>query len=149
MSDDWMIVLPLDPLAVPAKERAQAALDVLRTLRSKADEHELHFSEVPQFFHCGGNYQTVFCPFCETDIGDWALDAIGAWWERADRRDLSAETPCCGRPTSLNDLDYVWPQGLACVGFELMNGGPDLEPEERERVEEALGLPVRIIWRHI
>ena len=30
-----------------------------------------------------------------------------------------------------------------------MNGGPDLEPEERKRVEDALGLPVRVIWRHI
>jgi hypothetical protein len=149
VSDDWLIVLSVDPLAVPAKERAEAALEVLRTLRPKADEHELHFSEAPQFFDCGGNYQTVFCPFCEADIGGWALNAIGAWWESADRRDLSLDTPCCGRRTSLNDLDYQWPQGLACVAFELMNGGPDLEPEERRRVEDALGLPVRVIWRHI
>ncbi|HEV2548699.1 MAG TPA: hypothetical protein VGU20_15265 [Stellaceae bacterium] len=144
-----MIVLPLDPLAVPGKERAESAFEVLRALRPKADEHELHLSDAPQFFHCGGNYETVFCPLCETDIGDWALGAIGAWWESADRRALLVETPCCSRSTSLNDLDYVWPQGLACVGFELMNGGPDLEPEERQRVEEALSLPVRVIWRHI
>ena len=75
MSDDWMIVLSVDPLAVPAKERAEAAFEVLRTLRPKADEHELHLSDTPQFFDCGGNYETVFCPFCETNIGDWALEA--------------------------------------------------------------------------
>jgi hypothetical protein len=57
--------------------------------------------------------------------------------------------PCCGGATTLNDLDYVAPQGLACVGFELMNPGPDLEPEELRQVEDALGTPVRIIWRHI
>jgi hypothetical protein len=149
MSDDWMIVLPLDPLAVPPKERADAAFEVLRALRPKAEDPELHSSETPQFFDCGANCEAVFCPFCEADIRDWWHHAIGTWWESADRRDLAVTTPCCGRATSLNDLDYVWPQGLACVGFELMNAGPDLEPEERRKVEDALGLPVRIIWRHI
>ena len=71
------------------------------------------------------------------------------WWNSEDRRSLAVETPCCGRATSLNDLDYVLPQGFACTAIELMNGGRDLEPEEREQVEAALGLPVRIIWSHI
>jgi hypothetical protein len=30
-----------------------------------------------------------------------------------------------------------------------MNPDADLEPEERLKVEAALGLPLRIIWRHI
>lgn len=149
MSDDWMIVLPLDPLAVPTKDRAEAAFELLRALRPDAEDPELRLSDTPQFFDCAGNYENVFCRFCEADIGEWWHDALGTWSERADRRDLFFETPCCGRATSLNDLDYNGPQGFACVGFELMNGGPDLEPEERQRVENALGLPVRVIWRHI
>ena len=62
---------------------------------------------------------------------------------------LSAEMQCCGRVTTLNELDYVWPQGFACVAITLMNPDSDLEPAERQQVELALGLPVRVIWRHI
>jgi hypothetical protein len=51
--------------------------------------------------------------------------------------------------TTLNELDYVWPQGFACIAITLMNPDPDLEPAERQQVELALGLPVRVIWRHI
>jgi hypothetical protein len=91
----------------------------------------------------------VFCPFCGTDIMEWWRKPIDAWWHSANRRDLSVVTPCCGRATTLNDLDYDRPQGMACVAISLMNPGFDLEPEERQQVEAALGLPVRIIWEHI
>jgi hypothetical protein len=69
--------------------------------------------------------------------------------ESEDRRDLSVETPCCGRASTLNDLDYDSPQGMPCFAISLMNPAPDLEPEERLKVEAVLGIPLRIIWRHI
>jgi hypothetical protein len=149
MSDNWMIVLAVDPLATTPSDRAQAAVDLLRQLRLEAQDPELHTSDTPQFFDCGGNFESVFCPFCGLDIGDWWSTAMDRWWNGDDSRLLWVEMPCCNRPTSLNDLDYVMPQGFACIAIELMNVGADLEPEERERVEAALGLPVRIIWRHI
>jgi hypothetical protein len=148
MSDDWLIVLAADPLARPPKDRAEAAFELLCSLRNGAEEPELHQTETPEFFDCGGNFDAVFCPFCKKNITDWWGDAMDRWW-KGDRRLLAVETPCCQRATSLNDLDYLSSQGFACVAMELMNGGPDLEPAEREQVEEALGLPVRIIWRHI
>jgi hypothetical protein len=42
MSDNWMIVLPIDPLAVPPRERAEAALEMLSQLRPEAQEFDLH-----------------------------------------------------------------------------------------------------------
>ena len=149
MSDDWMIVLPADPLAIATKARAETALVLLKKLRPKAQDPELHLSETPHFFDCGGNFENVFCPFCAADITARWSDAMDKWWNSEDRRSLAVKTPCCGRTTSLNDLDYVLPQGFACTAIKLMNGGPDLEPEEREQVEAALGLSVRIIWSHI
>jgi hypothetical protein len=149
MSDNWMIVIPVDPLAVPPKERAEAAFALLTTTRPEAQDPELYLSDVPEFFHCGANFSDVFCPFCGMDILEWWSKPIDAWWSGTNRRVLAVETPCCGRATTLNDLDYNWPQGMACVAVSLMNPGRDLEPEEIQRVEATLGLPVRIIWRHI
>jgi hypothetical protein len=149
MSDNWMIVLPIDPLAVPPRERADAALEMLSQLRPEAQEFDLYFSDFPEFFHCGGNFESVFCPFCQTDIVEWWGKAMDAWSNEADRRRLAIETPCCGRATSLNDLDYVEPQGFACVAIKVMNPDSDLEPSELQKVAQALRQPVRIVWRHI
>lgn len=118
-------------------------------IRSEAQDPELYFSDKPEFFDCGSNFANVFCPACGTDILEWWRKPIDDWWNSADRRNLSIVTPCCGQATTFNDLDYNWPQGMACVAITLMNPESDLEPEEREQVEATLGLPVRIIWQHI
>jgi hypothetical protein len=148
MSDNFMIVLPVDPFAVPSKERAEATLELLSKLRPDVQEVELRTSETPEFFCCLGNFESVYCPFCQTDVEKWWGKAMDAWWH-GDRRLLSVTTPCCGRVTSLNDLDYNWPQGFACVAFELMNPDSDLEPEELQRVEKTLGLPMHVMWKHV
>ena len=149
MSDNWMIVIAADPLAVPPKERADAAFRLLTTMRPEAQDPALYLSDKPEFFHCGANFGNVFCPLCGADIRGWWRQPIDAWWKSADRRDLSVMTPCCGRATTLNDLDYDRPQGMACVAISLMNPEFDLESEERQQIEAALGLPVRIIWERI
>jgi hypothetical protein len=150
MSDNWLIVIPADPLAKPPSDRAQAAFELLCALRPGAQDPELLIYETPQFIYCGENFGAIFCPFCQADLGDsWWDKALGAWWDSADHCVLSAETPCCSRPISLNGLDHVPPQGFACLAVELMNPESDLEPEELRQVESALGVPVRIIWRRI
>ena len=149
MPDNWMIVIAANPLVVPTKERAEAAFNLLKAMRPDAQAPELYLSDKPDFFHCGTNFGNVFCPFCETEIREWWREPINDWWTSADRRDLSVVTPCCGRSTTLNDLDYDRPQGMACVAITLRNPGSDLEPEERQQVEAVLGLPVRIIWQRI
>jgi hypothetical protein len=149
MSDNWIIVLAADPLATPSEERAEAALELLMALRPEGQEPELHLSETPEFFYAGSNFQYVFCPLCEREIGEWWSEAMNRWDKGGDRRSLAVETPCCSRATSLNDLDYVSPQGFACVALELMYPGADLEPEEVRQVEATLELPVRIVWKHI
>ena len=149
MSENWLIVIAADPLAIPPRERAEVALKLLVTMRPEASEPELYLADKPDFFHCGGNFDNVFCPFCGADIMDWWHGPLDTWWKSTDRRNLSVVTPCCGRPTTLSDLDYDSPQGMACVAVSLMNPASDLEPEELRQVEAVLGLSVKIIWRHI
>jgi hypothetical protein len=149
VSEVWLIVLPTDSLAIPAEDRRNAAFALLCTLRPGAQDPELHVSETPVYFDCGSNFESVFCPFCAAEIKhQWWSEQMDKWWS-GDRRNLAVVTPCCRRATGLNDLDYVWPQGFACVAFELMRPEGDLEPSEREQVEAVLGVPIRTIWRHI
>jgi hypothetical protein len=148
MSDTWLIVFPTDPLATPSEERCEAAFDLICALRPEAEDPELHVSDSPEFFDCGGNFEAVFCPFCAAEVTPWWMEQMDRWWE-GDHHSLAVETTCCGRTTSLNDLDYRWPQGFACVAVELMNPDADFEPSELKQIEAALGVPVRLIWRHI
>jgi hypothetical protein len=148
MSDHWMIVIPQDPLLRPTQERQNAILETLKLLRPETHGWEAQTSDDPIFFCCIENFENVFCPFCEAEITKFWGEAMDLWWV-GDHRVLATTTPCCRRETSLNDLDYVLPQGFACFGVEMLRGGPDLEPDEREQVETALGAPVRIIWRRL
>jgi hypothetical protein len=142
-----MILLPADPSAVPSEERARAARELISKLRPGAHEVAMHISKVPEFFHAGTNFQSVFCPFCEVDITEWWREKMRALGD--DFRCLTTGTPCCHRATSLNDLDYLEQQGFGCFALELMNPGADLEPEELRQMESIVGLPLRIVWCHI
>jgi hypothetical protein len=146
MSDVWLVVLTIDPLAMPTDERREAAFELLCSLRPEAQFPELHVCETPRYFDCGENFENVFCPFCAAEIEEWWQEQMSRWWE-GDRRDLAVTTPCCRRATGLNDLDYVWPQGFACVAIELMRPSADLEPSEREQIEAVLGVPIRTFWK--
>jgi hypothetical protein len=144
-----MTIIPRDPLALPPPERREAALALLKTLRPLADEIELDVSETPEFFDATGHFENIFCPFCAKELEiSWWHEKMDAWWD-GDRRVLAIETPCCGRATSLNDLDYGCEQGYACFGIKLMNPSGDLEPEEVRQIEETLGMPIRVVWCHI
>jgi hypothetical protein len=149
MSDNWLIVIPADPLAKPPPDRAQATFELLCALRPEAQDPEIVTYDTPEFIYCGENFVHVFCPVCQADLGDWLDNAMRAWWESVDHRILAVEAPCCGHTISLSDLDYISPQGFACFSIQLMNPDSDLEPEEFRQVESTLGLPVRIIWRRI
>jgi len=64
-------------------------------------------------------------------------------------RDLRVTTPCCGRPTTLNDLAYSWPVGFARFTLEVLNPGLDSLPESvRRRLEDTLDCRIRLIWAH-
>ena len=143
-----MILIPKDPLAKPPKERCQAAFDRLCALRPEGGEPELQIYDAPEFVWTVEEAESVFCPFCGADIDSWFYDALDRW-EEGDRNSLATTTPCCAQPTTLNDLDFGGTQGFACVTMELLRPGDDLEPFERKEIEALLGVPVRVIWRHI
>ncbi len=99
---------------------------------------------------CIENYEFTKCHLCGALIDDdliWsaidqALDGLGP-------TDLAFTTPCCQAPTSLNDLDYSFPQGFARVSIGAVDTQRGWFAEsELERLGLALGHSVRQIFQH-
>jgi hypothetical protein len=64
--------------------------------------------------------------------------------------DLGVVTPCCGAATTLNDLNYDWPQGFARWWLQALNPRRGkLEPDELAKLASALGVRLREVWTHV
>ncbi|HEV7664714.1 MAG TPA: hypothetical protein VGQ62_14350 [Chloroflexota bacterium] len=149
MADSVLRIIPIDPRHVPSALERAAAEDVLRQALPRADEIVSVVTHDVRFVDCGANFETVHCPRCGTDIGEWWTLAMEAAVEQ-HFMDLRITTPCCGRRTSLNDLTYSWAMGFARYKLEAMNPDVfDLPENIRQRLERIFGCRVRLIWAHI
>ena len=146
MSDSVMRLIPADPAYVPDSAAQQRARTFLREALPEADRIASTVSEETRFLDPGENFTTVFCPACGTDLGTW-------WHQVMDRAfaaqftDLAVVTPCCGFPTSLNDLRYDMPAGFGRFSLEALNPKvSQLPAEQQTRLEQLLGCRLRLIW---
>jgi hypothetical protein len=147
MSDNFLVVIPTDPSWQPEDDGADRAGNVVADMMPDAEEVEGFITEEVEFFDAGENLDRVKCPFCATEISEWWADAMDAAAD-VGFADLGVVTPCCGKPTSLNDLVYEMPQGFA--RFSISVTEPDiteLSTDALRRIGEALGHPVRAIWQ--
>lgn len=148
MSDNLLIVIPRDPLAIPSATRLEAARALIAGL-CDAEQVTVQMAATPNFYSCMEGFEGVFCPVCKAALPmPWWRDQMNRWWN-GDRRDLRTTLPCCNAVTSLNDLDDQGAQGFACAAIEAMNPERDLKSDELQQIEAALGLPVRVIWARI
>lgn len=152
MSDNWIRIVPTDPMWTPSPEQEAAAVHVVRTLMPAAEDVSVERSERIAFVDAGSNQGAPSCRQCGTTLSE-------EWWSGAMRRshalsqfgDRTTAVPCCGAPTDLNDLDYGdFPVAFASWWVDCMN--PDvgrLNQDEVESIVEALGHGVRIVYQHI
>jgi hypothetical protein len=147
MSDSFLRLIPTDPAWRPDDVALRRAVRVLRQLVPDATAVRGQVHDGTVFVDAGGNAERVDCPACgaELDQAWWAARLDRAWRPAAGAyADLAVTTPCCETRTTLNDLDYVWPAGFATAVIEARNPGRGwLTPDERARVEAALGHPLR------
>ncbi len=148
MSDNWLYLVPTDPWLIPEPHQQRRAEALLNELPLEREELTLNNSGTMKFYDCGSNLEMVFCPFCETDILDWWCAQPGPQLP-ATPDELKLITPCCNRETTHNDLDFVSPQAFASFAIEITNPDRDLEPDEFQSLEAAIGMPLRAIWCHI
>jgi hypothetical protein len=146
--DTFLRLVPRDPTCVPPATARERAQEILRQAVLNADDLAWQVSREVRFVDCGGNFETVTCPGCGRDLGEWWSAAMEAGHEQ-QFRDLRATTPCCGLRTTLNDLTYSMPAGFGRCVLEVQNPTIDSLPEQARRsVERSLGCPVRVIWAH-
>lgn len=160
MSDNWIIFAPRDPDWVPADpDRVSAARAVLETAFPVSDGTEATTFDHYSFIWNGANFEGVFCPFCGKSAEDWWADSIPHFDERSSFDDLKLVTPCCAKPTTLNDLDY--PNPVAFARFELSVMNPcvptvsagvaisDLPADLVPRLQQQLGTDLIVVRRHL
>jgi hypothetical protein len=147
-SDTYLRVIPVDPACVPSALARERASTILSRAVPLADDVASQVTEDVRFVDCGANFETVSCPRCGTDLGEWWSTAMELAHEQ-QFRDLRITTPCCARRTSLNELVYSWPAGFARYSLEVLNPGVgSLSEQTVRRLEGALGVAVRVIWAH-
>lgn len=150
MSDNWIALIPLDPLHVPEPTRQRRARKRFMEIVPNADAIDIIVADRVKFFDCGTNFECVRCPEC-------GLDVPMEWWQKCMDTDnvdgfkLNAYTlPCCGKSATLNDFDYVWNQGFAQFALEAMNPGIRLLSDSYKlELESILGTKLRVIYQHL
>jgi hypothetical protein len=148
VTDVYLRVIPVDPLLVPSAAAREKAAALLAQAVLLADDIVSAVSEHVRFVDCGSNFETVRCPRCSADVGEWWAVAMELGHER-HFRDLRITTPCCGTRTSLNELEYSWPAGFARYTLEALNPAVGSLPDRVVHdLEAVLGARVRVIWAH-
>jgi hypothetical protein len=97
------------------------------------------------FIDPGQNFEEVVCDRCgqEVDMEAWQ-EVMGVAYE-IRFTDLSIVTPCCNKPSSLNDLKYQGPAGFARYVLTVIDPPAEVDAEVLSELERVLGTKVRTI----
>lgn len=149
MSENLLCLIPEQLDYIPIHEAQLAAEWFLKSHIGKTGEVSSELSEKIKFVNAGANSESIFCPLCGKEIS-------GEWWSKAMDEayksqfgDLQVIAPCCRRETTLNQLDYISPQGFARFVLTVRNPGiPELGEQSISKLEQILGCKLRLIWSH-
>jgi hypothetical protein len=149
MSENFLRLIPTDPLYLPPSLSQKEIKAFLRATFPKADEIRVIATEEVMFVDPGTNLEKITCPNCHTLL---SMD----WWSAAMDRaygshfaNLTIIVPCCSTTTTLNDLCYEWPAGFARFLLEIRNPGAELKQGSLHHFEQVLKCRLRIIWAHL
>jgi hypothetical protein len=150
LSNDWLQIIPTDPMFVPDESGTRAITAMVNTLVPHAERVDVIDEAKVVFVDAGSNFESVGCGSCGAVLDlDWWSEQMNSAHEH-EFSDLATTTPCCGQSTTLNDLDYDWPQGFARWRIEVRSPGVGrLSAETEQALSDALGHPVRLIYTHI
>jgi len=148
MSDHLIKLIPGAPDYRAKDAQIQRVLNFLKA-SVQADSIKVLTYTAPAFIDCGSNLERIACP-CRgkpLDFGWWHKAMDAAYKNRFNN--LLASMPCCKKERSLNDLQYDFPCGFACVEFDILNPVTALSEKHLSEIAKLLGSSVRLIHAHI
>lgn len=147
MSVNLLQLIPQQPAFRPGTNPIELAIQFLKTRLPKANEVYTRESFKIRFIDAGDNFESISCPLCAGKItGDWWSAAMDKA-QKSAYTDLDIVVPCCNRKTTLNDLNYYFPQGFARFALTARNPGvSEFDEQSKNELEQILGCKLRIIW---
>jgi hypothetical protein len=154
VSDDYIRLIPTDPVWQPTPQNAAAAVAYVTGLFAEPGDDvwaiEARFYDRPTVIDAGMYLERITCPRCHADIAlSWFGDFVRRSGMSFDR--LDAQVPCCEAVISVNGLRFEEPMGFARFEVSVMNGTRaknELDSEELAQVASVLGRPVKQILAH-
>lgn len=160
VSEHLLHFIPVSLNYVPDADQQQAAEQYLSEWM--APEEITHQTQADLIFWSGSeNFRYPLCPACRHAVsGSWWSAQVNDIVRNEGQARISAalsarQTPCCGAPAVIPDMDYDETAGFACYGltvrynnsfFVCMDNGRD---EIISRVSRYFGSPVRLVWEWI
>lgn len=137
-------IIPSDPFYEPTPAIQDACLGLLIARFRKNEITSTLYKEV-SFIDPGQNFEAVVCDRCgqEMDMEAWQARMGVAYETRFT--DLSFVTPCCDKPSSLNDLKYRGPAGFARYVLTVIDPPAEVDAEVLSELERVLGTKVKTI----
>lgn len=137
-------IIPSDPFYGPSLEIQDACLRLLIARFRKNEITSTLYKEI-RFIDPGQNFEVVVCDRCgqEMDMEAWQ-EMMGVAYETRFT-DLSIVTPCCNKPSLLNDLKYHGPAGFARYVLTVIDPPAEVDAEVLSELERVLGTKVKTI----
>ena len=151
MSEHEIIIVPLDPKLLPPPAVIAATKPFIASLFPEAEYIDVTCTDEPHYYDCGGNFEHIHCPACQTEIRV-------AQWHLLMEADYNAEhnsfamqqqaLPCCAERRNVNQLQYSFEQGFACFAIVMNNSVGTVDAATQAAIEAFFGnQPVKIIYR--
>lgn len=147
MSNTILKFIPTKPVYVPDKTNQSKAKVLLTNIFKKGDI-ELITTDNIEFIDQGSTFESVFCNYCGKEINTqyWHDAMDGA--HQDNFKDLSFNTPCCNKKTTLNDLQYHSPAGFAKFVISVSDPANEMKATDLAELENILQSKLRKIWAH-
>ena len=141
-------IIPSDPFYEPSPDIQDACLRLLIERFRNNEMTSTLYKEV-SFIDQGQNFEAVVCDRCgqEMDMEAWQTRMGVAYETRFT--DLSIVTPCCNKPSSLNDLKYQGPAGFARYVLSVIDPPAEVDAEVLSELERVLGTKVKTIHLNV
>ena len=151
MSDFYVNFIP----EKPNYELDEQIINLIKSLSWYGDNVKIIVNEQVEFADAGANFERVSCPFCDTDLMGWWGEAMNKAYSKEDGFiNLDIVTPCCYKNTTLNNLNYYFPQGfyktmISMEPYHIKNIIQVNQDLQKEAICQELSKITNIKWRII